>query len=135
MMDGAAEFFRRDPELLPLYQTVEQALLSMEQTDGAVQRTQITFSAAGKVFAAVSLPIRRRKGWPERCLVLTFGLGRPLDHPRIAVRAEPYPGRFTHHVLLTAPEELDGELLNWLEEARAFSASKGRKKGESHADH
>ena len=66
MMDGAAEFFRRALELLPLYQTVEQALLSMEQTDGAVQRTQITFSAAGKVFAAVSLPIRRRKGWPER---------------------------------------------------------------------
>ena len=134
-MDGAAEFFRRALELLPLYQTVEQALLSMEQTDGAVQRTQITFSAAGKVFAVVSLPIRRRKGWPERCLVLTFGLGRPLDHPRIAVRVEPYPGRFTHHVLMTAPEELGGELLNWLEEARAFSASKGGKKGKGHADY
>jgi hypothetical protein len=37
---------------------------------------------------------------------------------------EPYPGRFTHHVLLSGTEEIDDELLGWVKEAAVFSAGK-----------
>ena len=62
----------------------------------------------------VSIPVRRKKGWPEHCLLISFGLGRQVADPRIAVAAEPYPGRWTHHVVLSRPEELDETLLAWL---------------------
>ena len=53
-----------------------------------------------------------------------MGLHRRLDSPRVAVAVEPYPGRWTHHILLTAAEEADGELMDWLAEARDFAVSK-----------
>ena len=37
---------------------------------------------------------------------------------------EPYPGRWTNHILVTRPEELDGELMEWLREAQDFALSK-----------
>ena len=36
----------------------------------------------------------------------------------------PYPRRWTHHVLLSRPEEVDGQLLDWLREAYVFSQCK-----------
>ena len=88
-----------------------------------VQKSQISFY--GKhLFAMVSIPVRRKKGWPEHCLLISFGLGRQVADPRIAVAAEPYPGRWTHHVVLSRPEELDETLLAWLREAWDFSETK-----------
>ena len=37
-----------------------------------------------------------------------------MEHPRILQAVEPYPGRWTHHLLLTAPEDVDGLLAAWL---------------------
>ena len=88
-----------------------------------VQKSQISFYQR-RLFAAASLPLRRKKNWPEHCLVVTVGLARRLDSPRVAAAVEPYPGRWTHHILLTAPEEADGELLAWLAEARDFALQK-----------
>ncbi len=88
-----------------------------------VQKSQISFYGR-HLFAAVSLPVRRKKGWPERCILVTFGLPYPKTSPRIAVATEPYPNRWTHHVVVSAEEELDGELMDWLQEAYAFSECK-----------
>ena len=57
-------------------------------------------------------------------MLLTFGLSYRKDSPRIAVATEPYPGRWTHHVLLTEPSQLDEELLGWVEEAYTFALTK-----------
>ena len=46
---------------------------------------------------------------------------------QIAAAAEPYPNRWTHHVPVATPAELDGELLDWLEQAYAFGQRPGRK--------
>ena len=43
-------------------------------------KTQITFRTKNG-FAFLSFPYRRKKDWPEQCLILTFGLERPVDHP------------------------------------------------------
>ena len=47
-----------------------------------------------------------------------------MEDPRIAVAVEPYPNRWTHHVLVSRPEEVDEKLLSWLQEAYTFSECK-----------
>ena len=59
--------------------------------------------------------------------MVTVGLDRPLNSPRSAVSVEPYPGRWTHHLLLTAPEDVDGLLAAWLAEAYRFAREKQRR--------
>lgn len=117
-------FFDRHPVEWAVYQAL---LAKMEErfpdSSVKVQKSQVSFYGR-HLFAAVSLPVRRKKGWPRECLVLTLGLARPLDSPRAAVSVEPYPGRWTNHVLLTRPEEVDEELLLWLQEAWDFAQSK-----------
>lgn len=92
-----------------------------------VQKSQISFYGR-HLFGAASLPVRRRRGWPERCLVATVGLARQLESPRVAVAVEPYPGRWTHHILLTEPSQADDELMDWMREAYAFAEAKRRGK-------
>ena len=72
----------------------------------------------------VSLPLRRRKGWPPCCLVVTFGLGRRAESPRILHAIEPYPGRWTTHIPLLEPGDVDRELLGWIRGAYEFSSAK-----------
>ena len=117
-------FFGEKDVELSLYRALFQRMEAcFPDASVKVQKSQISFYGR-HLFAAVSLPIRRRKGWPERCLVVTLGLPCRLDSPRVAVAVEPYPGRWTHHILLTCPAELDGQLMNWLQEAYDFSQSK-----------
>ncbi|MCS5479142.1 DUF5655 domain-containing protein [Corynebacterium sp. YIM 101645] len=87
-----------------------------------VHRTQISFYHR-RLFAATWLPVRLVRGRPEAYLVVTFVLDRQLDSPRIVESVEPRPGRWTHHVLLAAPEEIDDELLGWVGQARQLAAS------------
>ena len=57
-------------------------------------------------------------------LTVSFGLGRRLNADRIAAVVEPYPHRWTHHILISHTDEIDEELMTWLQEASAFSAGK-----------
>lgn len=116
-------FFNAMPGALPLYDALSRRILA--QFTGVtvrVARTQITFRARCG-FAFVSL--RPMRGCPEVFLILTLGLARRLPSPRVAVAVEPYPGRWTHHFILSSPEQLDDELWGWVREAYEFSQSKG----------
>lgn len=117
-------FFDGRPLELALYQALFRRL-DAEFPDGSVrvQKSQISFYGR-HLFGAASLPVRRRRDWPEHCLVVTIGLSRKLDSPRAAVAVEPYPGRWTHHVLVSEEKQIDEELLEWLREAYAFAESK-----------
>ncbi len=118
-------FFDRKPEALPLYEAFEQKVFSA--VDGVkvkAQKTQIAFSNRHN-FAFVSfLPVRKAKERPEVYIVVTFGLGYCMESPRIDAAVEPYPGRWTHHVLISRMEEIDDELMGWVKEAAAFSDGK-----------
>ena len=117
-------FFDGRPTELELYRALFSRVDAMfPQGSVKIQKSQISFYGR-HLFAAASLPVRRRRDWPRTCLVVTIGLARRLPPPRAAVSVEPYPGRWTNHVLLTRPEEVDGELLGWLEEAWDFAESK-----------
>ena len=117
-------FFDGKPTELALYQALERAMSArFPEASVKVQKSQISFYHR-HLFAAASLPLRRRKEWPKECLLVTFGLSRRLPSPRIAVAVEPYPNRWTHHVVVAREEEIDGELLDWLAEAYDFAAAK-----------
>ena len=118
-------FFQQDPEALPLYQRLEEQLLSeLPDTRVKVSKSQISFYNR-HMFACVSfVKVRRAKERPPHYIVVTFGLDRRVDSPRIDAAVEPYPNRWTHHVLLSRPEEIDGELMGWIRAAAGFSAIK-----------
>lgn len=118
-------FFDRHMAALPLYEIFEKRVLSeIPDVSIRVQKTQITFSNR-RVFACVSfLPVRKKKDRPDSYVVVTFGLGHRVEARRIDAASEPYPNRWTHHVLISGPEEIDGELMSWVREAAEFSAGK-----------
>lgn len=118
-------FFNEHMEALPLYERFEERVLSEIPDVGIrVQKTQITFSRK-RVFACVSfLPVRKKKDRPDSYLVITFGLSYRKESPRIDAATEPYPKRWTHHVMISKPEELDEELMGWIREAAEFAAGK-----------
>ena len=120
---------------LPLFETIHDAVTAAAGPGGslAVQKTQIAYriGVSGGCrplqFAFVWLPTRRIKGRPGQYLVLTFGLGRREVDPRIIESVEPYPGRFTHHMLLSSPADVDDTVRGWLVEAAAFAREKQQK--------
>lgn len=118
-------FFDRKPQAISLYSAFRTRLF--EELDGVnirVQKTQITFSNR-RVFAAVSfLPARRVKDRPDPYITITLGLNRREGSARIDQAVEPYPGRWTHHLVIGSVEEIDDELMGWTREAYDFAASK-----------
>ena len=117
-------FFDGKPLELALYEALFRHLeMEFSEVSVRVQESQISFYGR-HLFSAASLPVRRKKSWPEHCIVLTIGLSHQLDSPRVAVATEPYPGRWTHHILLSDEAQIDGELMDWLRDAWTFAESK-----------
>ena len=115
-------FFDAMPGALPLYRALRERLLALcPDTTLKVQSSQITFKARYG-YAFVSL--RRMKGCPAVFMIVSFGLSHRVDSPRIAAAVEPYPNRWTHHVIVSEEGELDGELLGWLCQAHEFARVK-----------
>ena len=118
-------FFGEHRDALPLYEGLEEQILAqIPDVKIKVSKTQITF-ANRRGFAFDSFnPVRKAKERPEVWMTVTFGLSYRKESPRIDVATKPYPNRWTHHVLVGSPEEIDGELMDWIREAAAFSAGK-----------
>ena len=97
--EDALLFFVGHQQVYPLYQTLEAELLRRwPQTRIRVQKTQISFSDR-YIYACVSFLRAKRK-------------------------AEPYPGRWTTHIVLSEPEQLDEELYDWVSQAHGFAVRK-----------
>ena len=118
-------FFNEHMDALPLYQRLETLILEqIPDVRIKVSKTQIGFFNK-RGFAFVSFnPCRRAKDRPETWMTVTFGLAFRVDDPRIDVATEPYPNRWTHHVLVTRPEDIDAQLLEWIRLSHDFSVSK-----------
>ena len=118
-------FFNDHMDALPLYERLEGLILEqIPDVKIKVSKTQISFSNK-RGFAFVSFnPCRRTKERPDVWMTITFGLSYRKDSPRIDAATEPYPNRWTHHVMVGSEEEIDIELMGWLREAAEFSARK-----------
>lgn len=116
--------FDQLPTALPLYEAAEAEILAaFPEVRVKVGKTQVGFYSRYR-FAALWPPKRRIKGRQGVYIGLTFGLGHREEHPRIMEAVEPYPGRWTHHVLIAAPEEMDAQVMDWLRAAYGFSMIK-----------
>ncbi len=118
-------FFDEHEKAFALYQSLEDLLFSsFPDVNKRVQKTQITFFNQ-HVFACVSFArVRRKAELPEGYFVLTLGLPVPLGSDRVAVKTEPYPGRWTHHIVISKPDDLDAELFSWIQESYDFARTK-----------
>lgn len=118
-------FFDGFPDELVLYEIFRKKVVEeIGEIVIKVGKTQITFSNR-HVFACVSrLRVRKKKELPPVYIVITFGLNHSLQSPRIAGKTEPYPHRWTHHVVIEEPEEIDEELMGWIQEAYQFAMEK-----------
>lgn len=119
-----AMFFDPMPQMLPVYETLRNMLAERyPDIQVKVSKTQISFRNR-HIFAMVSFPLRRTKNIPKVCMLVSFGLPCRLASPRIFQAAEPYPNRWTHHVLMEHKEEADAQLMEWLDAAYQFSMIK-----------
>ena len=118
-------FFQDHPAAFPIYRALADRIAAeVQDVNIRVMKTMIAFSNR-RQFACVSfLPVRRAKERPEVWLTVTFGLAYRKESPRIDAATEPYPNRWTHHVMLSSVDEIDDELMGWIREASEFSAAK-----------
>jgi hypothetical protein len=105
----AAHFDGR-PELLAIYQRLLAALRVRGPVVENVTKSRISFQTRMR-FAGVERPRRDH-------IVATFVLTRPLADERVW-RVEPLaPYYYVHRVRLYRPEDVDDELMAWMDEAR-----------------
>ena len=125
-MDGAIlSFFSGHEGALPLFAAWEERFAgAVDGVQVRVQKTQISYSRK-RLFACVSfLPVRKAADQPRDYITVTFGLPYRVPSGRIDSACQPYPGRWTHHVLIGSAGEIDGELMDWIREAAAFAQRK-----------
>lgn len=118
-------FFQGYLAALSLYEAFAGELLRrFPETSMRVQKSQITFSNR-HVYACVSFArVKKKAELPEAYIVVTLGLPYPLDSQRVAVKTEPYPGRWTTHIVVGDPAELDDEFWAWTAQAYEFAENK-----------
>ena len=119
------QFFAGQPESYELYTAFEEMLYQQFSfVRKRVQKTQITFDNR-HVFACASLTrVKPGSQLPRPYLTITIGLPYPLNSERVAVKTEPYPGRWTTHFVICSAEEIDEELIGWIRESYDFAAAK-----------
>ncbi len=111
-------FFATRQKAKDVYLSLQEKLLEKTGVTLTVHKTQISFYSR-RVFACVWHPPVKRLG--EASIMVTFYLPWALESSRLFGRAETMPGRFTCHVVLSEPGQLDEELSGWLEEAYMFA--------------
>ena len=125
MDEQIVQFFDRHPDALPLYEKFEKCVKDfVPEVRIKVQKTQISFYNR-HMFACVSFArVRMKRDCPDCYIVVTVGIKHRAESPRIDIATEPYPNRWTHHVLISEPDEIDDELMGWIREAADFSDRK-----------
>ena len=116
-------FFDKHPDALTLYEAFTDAVTTMyPDTEIRVQKTQISFYDVHMFACASFARVKKKKELPD--LVITLGMPYPLESPRVAVKTEPYPGRWTTHIVVGEVGDIDDELLSWVREAHDFAKNK-----------
>ena len=121
-------FFDAKPTALPLYEAARALAQKVcPKVRIQVKKTQISFFARYMFAAASFTPVGPARDRPRPFLTVSLCLPERLQASRVAAAVEPYPGRWTIHILLGKPEDADGELTCWLRIAAAFAAQRGKR--------
>jgi hypothetical protein len=106
-------------QIVDLYDRFAELVLRCGEVVVAPTKTRVLFKVR-TVFATVAVT----KGWLDVVLVL----GRRLKNRRIRKAEEEYPG-MVHFLRVESLEELDDDLLNWLQEAYDYRKQKDEGRG------
>jgi hypothetical protein len=108
------EFFSGYEDGRPIFDAVQGAIEALGPVEWRVTKSQVVFWR-GRSFAWAWTPRRYLgRGAP---LVLTLSFDHEDPSPRWKEIVEPWPGRFTHHLELYAPADVDDEVRRWLRAA------------------
>ena len=118
-------FFAGKPEAKALFMAVERKIQVIGPAIIKVSKTQISFATRTQ-FAWVWMPLPTDRKRPLHSLVLSFGCGRRIVNDQIVEAIEPYPGRWTHHVIIAEAADLTSAVDAWIREAYRFSETRGR---------
>jgi len=109
-------FFDGHPASREVFDALAEVVASTGPYELRVSRSQVAF-ADGPVFARAWIPDQYLRGG-HAPLVLTLGFFHRDPSPRWKQVVEPAPGRFTHHLELGSPAEVDEEVREWIATAR-----------------
>jgi hypothetical protein len=97
----------KPPEIVELYERLDDMIRRCGEVVVAPTKTRVLFKVR-TVFASVAVS----KNW----LDVVFVLGRRLKHRRVKKAQDEYPG-IVHLVRIEQPEDLDADLVGWIQEA------------------
>ena len=106
-------FFLNLPQEAVLYDAFCKVLTALQPYEVRVAKTQISL-VNRRVFACASI---RARG----TLIVSFVLPARVASERIWQAVQSAPGRWTHHIKITAAEEMDDKFLGWLTAAFLFA--------------
>lgn len=109
------EFFSDKPLAYRLFSLVRREVEAMGDASLRVTKSQIAFRRR-RGFAWVWMPGQYLRG-KTAPLVLTLSLPGRDPSSRWKEVVEPAPGRYTHHVELYDPADIDEEIVGWLRQA------------------
>lgn len=115
-------FFKGKDIELGLYEKLKARVLELwPSAQLLVQRTQISFYDP-RLFLAVSFsrPLAKAQ-MPGRFILATIGLPNPITSTRIARTVQISAKRYTCHIIISSPDEIDEQLLAMI----AFSHEMG----------
>jgi RimJ/RimL family protein N-acetyltransferase len=98
-----------------LFSILREVILQFGEVKIRLGKSQVAFWRK-RAFAWTWKPGQYLRG-AHAPLVLTLGLRRRRPSSRWKKIVEPKPGRFTHHLELRSPAEIDDEVRAWLREA------------------
>ena len=121
VQQAEAFFFHRRPETVPTARAfLLGALERWPSTQAVTQKSQVGLRDP-RPYCALWPPLHGRlKHRKPQDLVLSLFLNCPLPSRRVTLAVEPYPGRWTNHLLLSSPEDLDEVLWDWVAQAHQF---------------
>jgi hypothetical protein len=110
-----ADHLATHPRSARLLDALRRALGDIGPTEEVVSRSQVAFRRR-RVVVRAWVP-DQYLGGDHAPLVLTFELPERDASERWKQVLEPAPGRFTHHLELWEPADLDAEVETWLRRA------------------
>lgn len=118
------EFFVGAEDSRLIFERLRSAVDACGVAEIRVTKSQVAFYR-GQAFAWAWMPGAYLRG---KCapLVLTISLRRRDSSLRWKEIIEPRPGRFTHHLELHSPSDIDDEVRSWLQEAWALATQAKR---------
>ncbi len=115
MLDNMLDALKKTPELLTIYETLKTTLQERyPATVIACQASQIAFVHDELPYLVVTLPHRKKAG-QEPYLILSVFLSKRLDNPRFVQITEPYANVWLHHLFLHCVQDLDTDILQWID--------------------